>query len=355
MKLLLLIILQYFSFVATANSALITEHVDIVGEKSIFIEGEIVKGDLIKFKKIAAKHIQSNQTPLRVILNSKGGDVNESIEIGKQIRNLLASTYVWGNTIISSTSEVSKDVLKRQANPSTAYSWANWRVVTPNEDIKETDITKCYSSCVLILLAGIEKTVTDNLDEHGARRGIPSIGIHRPYFDEKYFSKLTPNQAEKKYKDIEKVVGDYLNELGVSDLLIDRMLKSSSDSLELVNAENFKAFFNQIEPYYEEYMLAKCGSGDPNKFLTGQDRIDFYSVLQKRKEEFARREQENPNEKNMDVFKTYIPDGYDQKYVIGLTEYVKMRSNQVSECQQNEIISHQKKWAKSILMTYKTQ
>ena len=355
MKLLLLIILQYFSFVATANSALIKEHVDIVGEESILIEGEIVKGDLIKFKKLAAKHIQSNQTPLRVILDSKGGDVIESIEIGKQIRSLLASTHVWGNYIVSSTSEVSKDVLKRQSNPTSSSNWANWRIVNPNEDIKEADITKCYSSCVLIFLAGIEKTVTDNLDERRIRREIPSIGIHRPYFDEKYFSKLTPVQAEKKYKGIEKVLGDYLNELGVSASLNDRMLKSSSDSLELVNAENFKAFFNEVEPYYEEYMLAKCGSRDPNKFLTGQDRIDYYSILHKRKDEFVRRELENHNEKNPDVFKTYIPDGYDQKYVIGLFEFTKQRINQVDECQRDEIVSHQTKWAKSILMTYKTQ
>ncbi len=351
MKLLLLIVLQYFLFVSAANSAAIKEQVDIVGEQSILIEGEIVKGDLVKFKKLAAKHIQSNKSPLRVILDSKGGDVNESIEMGRVIRSLLASTYVWGNYIISSSSEVSKNVLERQADKSSASSWANWRIVNPNEEIKETDIAKCYSSCVLIFLAGIEKSVTDNQDDRRQRREIPSIGIHRPYFNQKYFSKLTPAQASTKYKNIEKVVGNYLNELGVSDSLIDRMLKSSSDSLELVSSENFKAFFNNVEPYYEEYMLAKCGSRDPNKFLTGEDRIDFYTISNKRKEEFVRRQLESPNEKNVEVFKTFIPDGYDEKYVVGLTEYVKMNIERVDQCHEDELVLHQTKWAKSMSLT----
>lgn len=346
---IIFVALHLIFFVSTSYAASIKQEIDLVGQPAIRIEGEIVKGDLVKFKKLAAKHIQSNKSPLRVILDSKGGDVNESIEMGRVIRSLLASTYVWGNHIISSSSEVSKTVLERQANKS--YSFANWRVVNPNEDIKETDISKCYSSCVLIFLAGIDKSVTDNQDDRGQRIEIPSIGIHRPYFDQKYFSKLTPAQASAKYKNIEKLVGDYLIELGVSDLLMDRMLKSSSDSLELVSSEKFKAFFNKVEPYYEEYMLAKCGSGAPKKFLTGEARTDFYTIQEKRKDEFVRRESENPSEKNVEVFKTFIPDGYDEKYVIGLTEYVKMKQERVGQCEENELVLLQTKWAKSMSLT----
>ena len=345
---IIFIALHFILFIPTTYAASIKQDIDLVGQPTIRIEGEIVKGDLIKLKKIAAKHILSNKSPLRVTLDSKGGDVNESIEIGKLIRSLLASTYVWGNYIISSSSEVSKEVLERQADKKSASNWANWRIVNPNEDIKETDIAKCYSSCVLIFLSGIEKSVTDNQDNRRQRREIPSIGIHRPYFDQKYFSKLTPAQASAKYKHTEKLVGNFLNELGVSDSLIDRMLKSSSDSLELVSTENFKAFFNNVEPYYEEYMLAKCGSRDPNKFLIGEDRADFYAISKKRKDEFVRRESENPSEKNAEVFKTFIPDGYDEKYVVGLTEYVKMRINQVDQCHEDELVLHQTKWAKSL-------
>ncbi len=348
---IIFVALHLIFFISTSYAASIKQEIDLVGQPAIRIEGEIVKGDLIKFKKLAAKHIQSSKSPFRVILDSNGGDVNESIEIGRFIRGMLASTYVWGNYIISSSSEVSKNVLERQADKSSASSWANWHIVNPNEDIKETDIAKCYSSCVLIFLAGIEKSVTDNQDNRGQRREIPSIGIHRPYFDQKYFSKLTPAQASAKYKNIEKLVGNYLNELGVSDSLIDRMLKSSSDSLELVNSEKFKTFFNNVEPYYEEYMLAKCGSRDPNKFLTGEDRADFYTISNKRKKEFVRRQSESPNEKNVEVFKTFVPDGYDKKHVIGLTEYVKMNIERVDQCHEDELVLHQTKWAKSMLLT----
>ena len=240
--------------------------------------------------------------------------------------------------------------MKKQSDPDRAKSWSNWRVISSNNNLKETDITKCYSSCVFILLAGIEKTITDNQDDHGQRIEIPTIGIHRPYFDQKYFSKLTPEEALVEYKNAERLVGDYLKELGVSDLLIDRMLKSPSDSIEFVSAEKFKVYFNQIEPYYEEYMLAKCGSNDPNKFLNTEDQADFNAINKQLIKEYVRREQEKPSNHNEDVFKTFIPDGYDENHVIGLREHIQMRINEVQQCRKDALISHQLNWANSITL-----
>lgn len=347
---IIFIALHFILFIPTTYAASIKQDIDIGGQPTILIEGEIVKGDFTKFEQVSAKLILKSRTPLVVAIDSKGGDVVEAIKIGRLIRKLLASTYVWGNNIINSSSELANDILKKQSDPDRAKSWSNWRVISSNNNLKETDITKCYSSCVFILLAGIEKNITDNHDDREQRIEIPVIGIHRIYFDQKYFSKLTPEKALVEYKNAERLVGDYLKELGVSDLLMDRMLKSSSDSIEFVSAEKFKVYFNKTEPYYEEYMLAKCGSNDPNKFLNTEDQADFNAINKQLMKEYVQREQEKPSNHNEDVFTAFIPDGYDKDHVIGLRKHVQMRINEVQQCHKDTLISNQLNWADSITL-----
>lgn len=329
-------------FASTTNCAEVKEFLDTSNYPSVKIEGEIVEGDYLKFRKVVSKHLVNNKLPLRVVLNSRGGNVVQAILIGRYIRQLMASTQIWGNNIISSESEAAKTVLLKQADVKRASAWSNWRVVKPSQMVSEDDLIKCYSSCVLIFLAGTEKSTVDNTDDVSVRRFIPVIGLHRPYFNKEYFAKLKPQQAAIKYKQLESLVDSYLKDIGVSSLLIERMLKPSSDSIELVSSEEFEKYYNKKEPFVEEFMLAKCGSAEPNKFLTGQDKVDYLDITNKRRQEFDRRYSDNQSlEYAGQAYESYIPNGYETDYVHLLIGSVRDKVKYVEQCNINTLYQHQ--------------
>ena len=76
------------------------------GQKYVSISGPIVKGDTKEVERAAKIAIQQGNNGFALLFNSDGGDVTEAIKIGQFARELLATTYVYGNTLyIPGTSE----------------------------------------------------------------------------------------------------------------------------------------------------------------------------------------------------------------------------------------------------------
>src|SRR5690606_7368855 len=248
---------------------------DSFNKPAIFIKGEITSGDFEKVEGAAKKLVSvfqyAPEERLVFILNSEGGDVFESIKIGKLVRNLLASVRVVGKRIIHEDEDDAVWVAsKRSEGKFGEFETQDYLIYSENEVIESAKLSKCYSACVLILLAGVERYVSDNYYWVNGYRGadssdIPVIGLHRPFYDKKYFATLSAVEAFDSYKKVEVLVKGYLASIGTSQALVDRMFKSSSSELDLVEDKDFRELMSTKMPFYQEWLIAKCGeenSGD---------------------------------------------------------------------------------------------
>ena len=222
-------------------------------------------------------------------------------------------------------------------------------MVSSTKSLAEDDVIRCYSACVLIFFGGTNRTIVDNYDDRQSRRIIPVMGIHRPYYDLKYFSTLSPKEASKEYKRLEILVEEYLKEMGATGALMERMLRKPSNDVELVTSKDFKSFYRPVEPFLDEFLLAKCGS-DADKEVLGPKELNDYERLSKdRIQEFVRRQKADPDlSRNATVFENYVPDGFDADYAARLQKKVIQHHQQVESCRTKAVLTHQIEWAAGI-------
>ena len=183
--------------ISIASSASAIEYSRLGG--SFLMDGEITKGDTIKF---LTEFASWENPPTIFHINSKGGDLNEALKIGRIIRD--SQIPIWSGE-------------------------------------------ECYSACVFIFSAGVERYAQGN------------IGLHRPYFDKLYFSGLSSSEAKLKYEELKKESINYLKEMSVNQQIIDRMFATDSTNVDILNKEEANNVFGNILPFYEEWITAKCG------------------------------------------------------------------------------------------------
>jgi hypothetical protein len=180
------------------------------------MSGEIKKGDFHSFVKEFASW---DTAPTVFHITSGGGNLDEAMKIGAFIAASNIPVWVWN---------------------------------------------ECNSACVFIYASGVERDV----------RG--KIGLHRPYFNEEYFSSLTSLEAEQKYKELKMKASLYLDKIGVSQELITRMFNTSSKNIDYLSAENANKQFGTRAHFYEEWLIAKCGEPTLNeqKIITSIGYLD---------------------------------------------------------------------------------
>ena len=174
--------------------------------KHIFMKGEIRDGDYQRFRYFMAKNIDayivSNQD---VELDSPGGNLLEAFKMALMLKSMLAVVSV------------------------------------PKESV-------CASSCFLLFLGAPERSV----------KGVKQIGIHRPFFDRKYFASLSATDAEKKTQELLTAVNAFLEENATPRYLIERMNKTSSAEIYWLSADEINDIGKRAA-WYEELLIAKCG------------------------------------------------------------------------------------------------
>ena len=163
------------------------------------MSGEIKKGDYHYFLK---EFVSWDVAPTIFNISSNGGDLDEAMKIGQFI------------------------------------SASNIPVWTSGE---------CNSACVFIYASGVERRVNGK------------IGLHRPYFNKEYFSTLTSVEAEIKYKELKHKAVLFLKSAAVSQLIINRMFNTNSKNIDYLSGEDANKQFGFISPFYEEWLIAKCG------------------------------------------------------------------------------------------------
>jgi hypothetical protein len=171
------------------------------------MSGEINVGDYERFRSFVRKNLDTYKSNRFVDLSSNGGNVAEALKIAAVLRLMYPSISV-------------------------------------------TD-GKCASSCFFLYLSGASRYAkTSSL-----------LGVHRAYFDPKYFAGLRPEQARKKQNELTTIMNSILDDNGVPQSLKDKMNQTASTDIYWLTDRDVSAL--GLHPmWYEEYMIAKCGSGD---------------------------------------------------------------------------------------------
>ena len=248
LNLVIYLLIISLSALNTAHSAEITlDPVHISGKSNvhgILIEGEIVKGDYDKFYDLIENSIGGREI---VFLASKGGDLLESLKIGRLIRELNITTnapfYV-------------PDI----SPPPFPFLLARAR--------KENLV--CASSCFFILAAGVNRS-----------GGI--IGIHRPYLSKEEYLDIDEKAALKISAEINKIIKEYLEEMNIPNSLVDKMYKVSGDRIEWLEYEKsgFVPYFNGVIPQLEDWVRARCPSDKKDKTWEYKQLVCFSNVILK--------------------------------------------------------------------------
>lgn len=180
----------------------------------INIVGEIQEGDLEKLE-IALATASSRQTGISV--SSPGGSVVEAMKIGRFLRDSLIS-------------------------------------ITVNEN------AECVSACFLIVVGATRRYLR------------APVGIHRAYYSKDYYSSLSPVEAEREYRSLDRFVREYLAEMYVPEDVVAQMMATKSTTETYLSPDEFRSRIGTDSPAFEEWLIAKCGE------LTKQDFFELLAI-----------------------------------------------------------------------------
>ena len=240
----------------------------------IVIHGEIRQGDYDKFVDIL-RQLDSlpDEVPElaripSVLLSSPGGDVVEAMRIGHVIRTLSSGVEV-PSTVLFREWDLERGVFEEPRFEITLEGLARKQSL----ELENT----CFSACFFLYIAGVQRTISNTfihpddwtrarhmdpgmikeLNQENASKMSP-IGIHRPFFEKKYFGLLDSESARKEYQAMEEDTRKYLKEMGLGDKWIARMFSvSSNEILRLSYGDLWEIGLD--DPSWEEWKIAACG------------------------------------------------------------------------------------------------
>lgn len=172
---------------------------------SFVLKGSIEKGDLAKIQ-LFLKSRQGKD--IRFSINSNGGNVNEAINIGLFFRDIFMEL-----------------------------------------DVEE----QCDSACFYVLVGAYNRSTSY------------PIGLHRPYFQANQYANLSPKESEAAFSNVLKLVKDYLEQVHVSPVVVDEMMKASPREMMYIQPENFDKLIGRNSPVKNDWLTAKCDDRTPKE------------------------------------------------------------------------------------------
>lgn len=315
----------------------------ILGDSIVNISGKIEKGDLTKIKKTSAQLISSlseySNKSLVFHLNTPGGDIEEAMGIGKFARDILATVDSYGTNIIGPGSSSEKFLIERE-DP---WIDRDYVILDPNSTVTEKHIVRNYSAGILIFYGAAKRAHRDNTDQRLGFELIPVMGIHRPYYESEAFSKLSPAQASQAYKKLERMVRDYLAEMGAPQALIDRMFNKASNEIELIGEVEFRKYYKPEESFLSEWLIAKCGSVGSQNVFKDKELIDFEKISM----EQSRLRRADKDSVNKPIMNLYPSVNFSQEYVEDLYKKIRHHNVSVNSCRAKAVSFHQREWARN--------
>jgi hypothetical protein len=150
-----------------------------------YLSGEIKKDNAKQAEQLfqmnfnKCEQMSSTYLSIQIHLNSNGGDVDAAMTIGRLLRKYGVRT-----------------------------------VVTP--------MAKCLSSCVFILMAGLERVAKEK-----------TIGIHRPYFADLNSQAKINEVQHLRFKKID-AIKNYLTEMDIPNSILDLMISIPPDDIKVL-------------------------------------------------------------------------------------------------------------------------
>jgi hypothetical protein len=199
-----------------------------------FLHGTIEKGDYEKFRAL----LRPNSRYLNFVkLDSLGGSLDESMKIGKLMREyLLIAEAPDGHT-------PDADSLGLQPRLS-SYTGGELSTSSPSNDLCRGTDCVCASACALIWF--------------GATTREGTVGLHRPHTDDPEFTNASPQDASKLYRQMIGTVLRYMDEMEVP--------RVAKDIFAETNSSEIKWLYTSIDdrsldhpPSYSEWLSASCG------------------------------------------------------------------------------------------------
>lgn len=167
----------------------------------IAYKGMILDGD---YEKFINKIKENGFLPEFIQIESQGGDVIEAMKIGELVRDAGL-------------------------------------IVIPRK--------QCDSACALIYFASVN---------WGS--ALTNVGLHRPYYSPRHFSKLNKIEAENEYKKIDGKVREYLRKMNIPTATIDKIMTIASDEVVYLRVGAFVEENGDKPPAFDEWIKAKCGA-----------------------------------------------------------------------------------------------
>jgi len=186
-----------------------------------YLTGEISKGD---YEKVEALLRTNEPFLFNFILNSPGGDVDEALKIGRLLRKYLIATtapFTW------------------DSDDPKLFSFSPAGDVAP---LCRGPNCTCASACALTFLGGVARSGT--------------VGLHRPQIIDPMFRGLSPADASIAYRQLLKMIADYLDEMEVPKPIIESMIATDSSDIRWVDAGDAGL---DRPPSIAEWEDASCG------------------------------------------------------------------------------------------------
>ncbi|HHC29810.1 MAG TPA: hypothetical protein ENK80_04500 [Rhodobacterales bacterium] len=208
------------------------------GTSSITLVGQIVPGDAERFRQTLRKISDGDGVATHLYLFSPGGSIGEALEIGR-LASQLAMTTIAPSYDAAANGPLS--CFFRVSQTETDYEDIRWRY---NRATGEGDARcNCASACFLIWAGG-------------ARRAGNYLGIHRAFYRPELFKQDDFDQAREKYRNMRHIIENYLDEMNVPGLVVDRMFSVSSTDIQPL-AQEFVEIM-QAPAAFDEYTRAFC-------------------------------------------------------------------------------------------------
>lgn len=310
------------------------------GYPVVLLDGPIEKGDAHRFSDVMKKAIATPGTDRLVIaLDSPGGDVREAIEIGRVVRATLAETWTSRKTVWPTESR-ERHAPWRASDPLDQYVYADREVALP-------ELSKCWSACTIIFFSGVTRNATSNQDGRDltAQYAIryPTIGVHRPKFNGSEFGELAPEDARRAYLKMIESMATALTEMGAPHEFIERTMATSPEDIDLITGDEMERLYSPVEPFFEDWLVARCGSEED--VLDGHE-LDIYkryrALLQRQMEE-AMSGKDLPNGQDIALVEEFGLSGALE--VRGVADKAAKHSYFVATCRDATVQTVRQKWA----------
>lgn len=215
-----------YSYASTAATISLAESKNGNFLDGVLIEGVVEKGDSLKFAALAL----SGPGVRAVYLASPGGDLAESMKIGRLVRALYLE------------------------------AWAPFATESSLLKLGDKKNNTCASSCFYIYVAGVKRIGS-------------VLGVHRPYLPPEKYREVALPEAASAHANARKVVEKYFQEMGVPSSYVDKVMAVPSEKVEWLSERQVRADLEGFPAEIAEWMSANC------KKLTPEDERRMNQIL----------------------------------------------------------------------------